>query len=127
MWVKSRSRVDNINNLFDAVGLGIFVTGGVNAAMTAGFGDHVFLTIFVGVLPGVGGGMLRDMMVGTIPRILRRRIYAVAAIAGASFYYVCLRGGLDAVIATLLTAVLVVALRLLATHYQWSLPRVPRN
>ncbi|MFR3322063.1 MAG: TRIC cation channel family protein [Lachnospiraceae bacterium] len=54
----------------DTIGLGIFTVVGSSAAIDAGYGDNRFLIVFVGVLTGVGGGMIRDMMAGTMPYIL---------------------------------------------------------
>lgn len=67
---------------FDALGLGIFTIIGVNTALDSGY-HNAFLAVFVGVMTGVGGGMLRDIMVRRTPLVLRREIYAVAAIPGS--------------------------------------------
>ena len=60
---------------FDALGLGIFTIIGVNTALDSGY-HNAFLAVFVGVMTGVGGGMLRDIMVRRTPLVLRREIYA---------------------------------------------------
>lgn len=65
-----------ILNLTDAVGLGLFTVLGVNAAIDAGYGDCHKFVIFLGMLTGVGGGMLRDILAGLMPAILRKHIYA---------------------------------------------------
>ena len=54
-------------NIFDAVGLAAFTVTGIDTAMMAGYGDYRFLSIFLGVLTGVGGGVLRDIMAGQTP------------------------------------------------------------
>jgi len=115
--------LDGFLNVVDAVGLGIFAVMGVRAAIQSGYGSNEFLSIFVGVLTGVGGGLLRDMMAGEVPKIFRKRIYAVAALLGAMVYYhtadVLLPEGMSIVAGSLL----VVCIRLLAAHFQWNLPR----
>ena len=68
--------------------------------------------------------MLRDMMIGRIPKVLRKRIYAVASLAGALSYWGLLRAGLRADVSAVIACALVIALRLLATHYKWNLPSV---
>ena len=110
-------------NFFDAAGLGIFSVIGVQNTINAGFGDNSFFCIFLGMLTGVGGGMLRDMMSRTTPAVLRKHIYALASIAGSICYYYlhALHDGA----AILGTTVLVVVIRLLASHYKWTLPRIP--
>ena len=54
--------INFINNIFDAIGLGVFSVLGVSIAMGAGHSDNAFLCIFLGTLTGVGGGVLRDIM-----------------------------------------------------------------
>ena len=114
---------DNLLNFFDAAGLGIFSVIGVQHTINAGFGDNVFFCVFLGMLTGVGGGMLRDIMSQTTPAVLRKHIYALASIAGALCYYY-LHPYHDGM-AILVTTVLVIAIRLLASHFKWTLPRVP--
>ena len=65
--------------LCDAVGLGVFAVTGVYAAQAAGYRENGFLAVFVGVVTGIGGGILRDIMAGEIPFVLNKRIYALAA------------------------------------------------
>jgi len=120
---RSRQRFDTLLNLVDAVGLGIFAVIGVRTAIESGYGENGFLSVFVGVLTGVGGGMLRDSMAGEVPKIFRKRIYAVAALAGAMSYYFLAGTVLPAPGAIVLSSGLVVLIRLLATHYEWDLPR----
>ena len=113
---------DGVLNFFDAAGLGIFSVIGVQNTVNAGFGDNVFFCVFLGMLTGVGGGMLRDVLSHAVPAVLRKHIYALASIAGALCYYY-LRA-VDEGFAIVTTAVLVVILRLMAAHYKWALPRL---
>ena len=68
------SAYEKMMNLFDAVGLGAFTVTGINTAGTAGYGEYHFLSIFLGVLTGVGGGILRDILAGPAPHILRKHV-----------------------------------------------------
>lgn len=113
-------------NGFDAVGLAVFVVVGVNTAIASGQGDNGFLSIFVGAITGIGGGMMRDILAGQIPVVLRKRVYAVAAILGATVYYFMTRGGCPDWLSIGTGAACVMLLRFLATHYCWNLPRIPR-
>lgn len=108
----------------DSVGLGVFATSGVRTALEAGFGDQTFLALFVGVITGVGGGILRDMMANEIPMVLKRRIYAVAALAGAWLYYALVSLGMNELAATYLGTGSIIAIRMLAAKFEWNLPRV---
>ena len=56
---------ERVMNILDAVGLGAFTVVGIDTAITAGFGEYNFLMIFLGVITGVGGGVLRDIMAST--------------------------------------------------------------
>lgn len=120
-------RLGPLINALDAVGLGIFVTVGVDAAVRAGYGDNAFLAVFVGTMTGVGGGILRDQLVGRVPMVLQKHVYVLAAIAGAIAYYVMLRLDLLRPVALCLSSVIVVVIRLLAAHYRWNLPHIRRS
>ena len=118
---------DDLLNFFDAAGLGIFSVIGVQNTINAGFGENAFFCIFLGMLTGVGGGVLRDMMCADIPFVLRKHIYAVAAIAGAVVFYYTVSFGLDQSVASLLGMLTTFLMRVLAWHYRWNLPRAVIN
>lgn len=120
---KYAKQIDTWLNIFDAVGLGIFVVAGVDTALNHGFGELAFLSIFVGTITGIGGGMLRDVLAGQIPVVLHKRVYAVAAILGAGTYYY-LGQVMPNQFAMLIGIAATITLRLLATHYEWNLPRI---
>lgn len=120
-------RLGPLINALDAVGLGIFVTVGVDAAVRAGYGDNAFLAVFVGTMTGVGGGILRDQLVGRVPMVLQKHVYVLAAIAGVIAYYVMLRLDLLRPVALCLSSAIVVVIRLLAAHYRWNLPHIRRS
>ncbi len=122
LFQRYRRAYDLVMLTMDSVGLGIFTVIGVQAALALSDSFNLFLLTFVGVITGVGGGLLRDMMAGDPPYIFVRHIYASASIAGA---LVC--AGLWSVIPQIwamnLGAALVIAIRFLSAHYRWSLPR----
>ena len=82
----------------------------------------LFLLIFVGLITGVGGGVLRDVFSGERPYIFVRHFYACASIVGALICALCWRA-LGGNAAMLFGAAVVVVLRLLAAYYHWNLPR----
>lgn len=106
----------------DAAGLGIFTVCGVRVAIDAGFGGSIFLTAFVAVLTGVGGGVIRDLFAGDRPQIFVKHIYACAALAGA---VLCtLLWDIAGQSASMLAGfALIVIIRLLAARFRWSLPK----
>lgn len=114
---------ERLMNFLDAVGLGVFTAVGINTAVAAGFGNHYFLLAFVGVMTGVGGGLVRDILAGLTPSILVEQIYATASIMGAVVYIVLLPRVPQA-IAVLICTVLVVSLRMLAVRFGWHLPKI---
>ena len=116
-------QMDLLYNLCDAVGLGIFAVVGTQAGMEAGYGENAFLCVFLGLTTGVGGGILRDMMCADIPGVLRKHIYAVAAIAGSGAFYLLERSSVHGTAAALSGMTVTVVLRLLARHYRWNLPK----
>lgn len=112
---------DDMMNLLDAIGLGLFTATGINMAISAGYGDNQFLCAFLGVITGVGGGILRDILAGRTPAVLRKHIYACASIAGA-LCYIYLLPVVNENFAMLASSSLVVAIRVLARRYNWNLP-----
>ena len=125
-FVAREKLIDQITNVFDAVALGVFATTGAKTVMD--FADHAFFTngflvITLGTLTAVGGGMIRDVMIREVPFVLRKRVYAVAAILGASAYYLLVRLGAFETAALIVGCVLCSALRICATAFKWNFPR----
>lgn len=119
-----RERIDIINNFFDALGLAVFSLTGVENAAAAGFSEHIVLSIVAGMLSGVGGGVLRDVLVNEKPYVLTKHIYAVASMLGSSVYYVmsvCMK---HHILGTFVSVGLVLAIRMMAARYHWKLPKV---
>ena len=115
-------RSSRVMLLADSIGLGIFTVSGAMRAFEVSENPTVFLAVFVGVITGVGGGLLRDVMAGDMPYIFVRHIYATASIAGALLFCI-LMPYTNGYVAMLSGAVLIVLIRLLASHYRWSLPK----
>src|SRR5499427_1213325 len=78
------SAVDKLSSpvlVFDAAGLALFAVSGTQKALA--FGLNPAMAALLGMLTGIGGGMVRDLLVAEIPTVLRADIYALAALAGA--------------------------------------------
>jgi uncharacterized membrane protein YeiH len=106
--------------VLDAAGLGLFTVAGTLAALGAGL--PALGAGLVGMLTGIGGGLGRDLLTGEIPVVLRREIYAVAALAG-SFTVVALdRLRLTGPVPLVAAAALVFGVRLVALRRRWSAP-----
>lgn len=105
----------------DSIGLGIFTVIGVEAAFTKSEHCGMFLLCFVGVITGVGGGVLRDVLAGNMPYVFVKHIYACASLAGA---LVCIWfWPISHVLAMMLGSGSVVLIRSLSAHFHWSLPK----
>lgn len=104
--------------IMDSLGLAAFTVVGVRAGMGQ---NSMFLAVFVGVLTGVGGGVLRDLFAGNSPYIFNKHFYACASIVGAIITAVTWPVG--EIPAMLFGAVPIFILRLLAAKYKWNLPR----
>jgi uncharacterized membrane protein YeiH len=110
----------------DAIGLGIFTVMGCETAAHLYSLSNGFLVVFSGVVTGVGGGLLRDMIVSQLPDIFARHIYAIASIIGAivTLLFYRFHAGYSGTIAGVIT---ITAIRLAAAHWHWSLPRAERK
>lgn len=121
-YIARENLVDAVNNLFDAMGLGAFSVTGVQVAQEAGHGENMFFCVFLGVMTGVGGGLMRDIVVDQIPAVLTKHIYAVASMMGAISYYLLLELGCARAPSSVAGIFLVFLIRVLATRYRWNLP-----
>ena len=122
-YIAMEKEIEHINGVFDAIGLGVFAVSGASIGMEAGFGDNLLLVVALGTITGIGGGMLRDVMLQEIPFVLKKHIYAVAAIAGATTFYLLSHAGISQSICYGSDWVVTFALRMLAMRYKWNLPR----
>lgn len=116
-------RYERIIISLDAIGLGVFTVMGIRTAIELSYENNIFLLIFVGMVTGIGGGMLRDIMADMTPFVFVKHVYAVASILGA-VCYIILRNYIRDTIAVFIGAAVVIIIRLLAAHYHWNLPRI---
>lgn len=107
--------------LMDTVGLAVFTVAGIRTAYHVSSEYSTFLLVFVGVITGVGGGVLRDMLAGEPPYIFVKHVYACASILGAlACALLWESAGQGAAMA--IGAAIVVVIRVLAAYFRWSLP-----
>ena len=113
--------------LSDAIGLGSFtVTGTLLGCLV--FPDYWVLDILLGVITAVGGGILRDLLAGTVPGVFLHDIYASASLIGAVVLYVTLVWwGIPMDIAGIACFLVTVVIRILSLVLHWNLPRVRRR
>ena len=116
--------MDTVNLLFDALGLAAFSITGVEVACMASLEGNVLLVIVMGVITGVGGGVLRDVLVNEKPYILTKHIYAVVSVCGCCLYYLLSVYFGSTVLATVFVLIFTVTMRLLAAKLHWKLPKI---
>lgn len=109
----------------DALGLALFAISGAQAAEAAQCPP--LIVILMGTMTGVTGGIIRDVITAKVPLILRREIYATAAIAGVAAYLAMQALGLGRSLAFVGGMVVVVGLRLLAIRWNIHLPIISRD
>lgn len=106
--------------VLDALGLAVFTVIGTQKAMEYGFSDPI--AIMTGVMTGVVGGMIRDVLVGEMPLVLRKEIYATASFFGASAFLLFAQWGIPMEWVILLSIAITLSLRLFAIAYNIELP-----
>ena len=108
--------------ILDSVGLGIFTVVGIQTAVAVNPDYPTLLLIFVGMITGVGGGVMRDILACEMPSILCKKIYACASLAGAVIC-ILLIDITGVSVAMAIGAITVVMIRFLAAKLHWSLPK----
>lgn len=106
--------------LFDTVGLALFVLIGIQKSLE--FGYPMWVAIFMGTITGAFGGVLRDILINEEPLIFRKDVYGTACIAGGLVYWAIMQAGGSEMLQQLMCAASVIVLRILAAHYNWSIP-----
>jgi uncharacterized membrane protein YeiH len=107
----------------DAAGLSFFAIAGATKAIE--FKLHPLLATMMGGITGVGGGTVRDLLIGQVPKVLRSDVYAAAALFGAAVTILCLKLRVNAVFASTAGILACFALRMLAVYNHWNLPGAP--
>jgi len=104
----------------DAIGLGFFSIAGVSVAHE--LGSPPIIAAMMGVVTGVFGGVLRDVILNEVPMVLRDgKPYALASLAGCIFYLLVIDAGMPASMATWVASALIVAVRLIAWRWDWTI------
>ena len=105
---------------FDAGGLSIFTVTGTTIALGAGLGPAP--AALLGMLTGVGGGVLRDVLAAEIPLIFRSEVYAVASILGAVIIITASQAGFSGIPAEIVGALATFTLRMVSVQRGWKIP-----
>jgi uncharacterized membrane protein YeiH len=106
--------------IFDAIGLAVFMA--IGTAKTLAVTNLPSISMIMGVITGVAGGMIRDILSAEVPLILRKEVYATAALCGSLVYVVMNRLNLPDTACLLLSTTVTLLIRLAAIHYNFALP-----
>lgn len=117
------SRLGKPVMVLDALGLGLFAVTGCRKGLDYGL-DPV-ASVLLGVLTAVGGGLVRDLLVAEVPRVLREEIYALAAFVGATVVVIGEHLEMAGWLVTLVGVSAAFLLRVISVIYGWSAPRSP--
>lgn len=109
--------------LFDALGLSVFAVSGARKALA--FGSNYEVAVLLGIITAVGGGVLRDVLLGRIPLILRKEIYASAAMVAAIIVVTGEYLAYPRETVSLIAIVVCFGLRFMGLQFHWNLPSFP--
>lgn len=119
-WAPMIERLHNPVRMFDAAGLALFAVAGTEKALA--FGLNPLTAALLGLVTGIGGGMVRDVLLADVPMVLRADLYAVAALAGAIVVVIGESLRLPSAVTVLAGALLCFGLRMMAVRRGWHLP-----
>lgn len=119
-----KMKIEHINNFFDAIGLAAFTVIGSEVGYINGFSHNCFIIIAIGMITGVGGGIFRDILTDTTPYVFKKHIYALASIFGSLLYFILRKHFNNVSFVSVLAMFSVIIIRMLATKFCWSLPKI---
>lgn len=119
-WGQRMNRWRNFVRMFDAGGLALFAVSGAQKSLDFHLGP--ITAMLLGMLTGIGGGMVRDILAAEVPSVLRGDVYAVAALAGAAVVVAGRLLHLPGTAVTLIGAALCFGIRFAAIKRGWQLP-----
>lgn len=106
----------------DAAGLSLFAVAGTEKALE--YKIHPLMAVVLGGITGVGGGTIRDLLLAQVPSVLRRDVYAAAALAGATVMVLGLQAKLPRAVMMPIGGAVCFAVRMVAVARHWNLPRL---
>jgi uncharacterized membrane protein YeiH len=120
-WLQTIERMSYPVRMFDAAGLALFAVAGAQKALA--YELNPVMAALLGMLTAIGGGVARDLLLTQIPTVLRSDLYAVAALAGATIVVLGDWFEVSPLAAAIVGAALCFALRVMAIHHGWHLPK----
>ena len=105
--------------LFDTIGIGVFTVLGLEKSLEIGL--HPVISVMMGMVSAVFGGVIRDIVCNEIPLIFRKEIYALACLIGGTVYLLLLMTPMEETWIILLTVLTIISIRFLAVKYKITL------
>ena len=115
-------KIDNMLNLFDAIGLAAFSVIGFKIALNQGLSPMI--AVMMGVWTAILGGLLRDIICNELPLLLQREIYISASVAGSVTYLLLAHYGINSSLNEFIMLGVIFAVRMLALRFDWHLPSI---
>ena len=124
LYVMEERLVLSINNILDAIGIGVFAAMGTEKYLST----SPFIAITMGAVTCIGGGLIRDVIFCEIPSFLRKHVYALPTVLGSAAYYIVATiifptEEYGKMVATVTCLLIIFVIRMLATYYKWNMPK----
>lgn len=116
-------KYENLFNIFDAVGLGVFTFTGASIAYSL-YSTNVVLIIISSLLTAFGGGILRDVLVREPPIVFTKEVYAVASFIGVIIFLIMVNLKLQFEYTAIVVIFVTTGIRLISIKLHWNLPKV---
>jgi uncharacterized membrane protein YeiH len=124
LFFKALAQLTRTLLVFDTLGISFFTILGVEKALSLGVRPEI--AVIMGMFTAIMGGVMRDVLTNETPILFRKEIYATACLAGAILYVVLFHQELDRNTNLLISAALIVVIRVLAVKYRLALPSFKR-
>lgn len=109
-------------SIFDALGLAVFSVLGAQVGLAREL--NILSVLLFGLLTGIGGGVLRDVLANDVPLVFRQEVYALASLLGIAVQWALHQAGVASSLSLVAGALVILAIRLAAIHWHLNLPRI---
>jgi len=116
-------KYDNLFNIFDAVGLGVFTFTGASIAYSL-YSTNIALIIISSLLTAFGGGILRDVFVREPPIVFTKEVYAVASFIGVVVFLIMVNLKIQFEYIAIVVIFVTTGIRLISIKLHWNVPKV---
>lgn len=116
-------KYENMFNIFDAIGLGVFTFTGASIAYSL-FSTNFVLIVISSLLTAFGGGILRDVLVREPPIVFTKEVYALASFIGVTLFLILVNVKLQFEFTAIAVIFVTTCIRLISIKLQWNLPKV---